>query len=196
MGGVEATTEIRAREHLDGRHLPIVAMTAQADTRTLQSCLAAGMDAYLAKPFQAESLIHLVEALFFLDTTESDADLHSQECDRDVTNLQAALERVNGDRQFFREMSGVFLTASPRLTRRIRDAIDAGDLKAAGIAAHALKNWASGFVAPDVHRAAEIVERQLDAGSMNIDINSCANLERLVAQLSREIERFSDEPVG
>jgi signal transduction histidine kinase/CheY-like chemotaxis protein len=52
MDGVEATRRIRALENGHGAHTPIVAMTAHAMTGDAEECLAAGMDGYLAKPFQ------------------------------------------------------------------------------------------------------------------------------------------------
>jgi PAS domain S-box-containing protein len=54
MGGLEATRLIRAREN--GHRTPIIAMTANAMESDRQACLGAGMDAHLAKPFQAASL--------------------------------------------------------------------------------------------------------------------------------------------
>ncbi len=56
MDGFEATRRIRERELKTGRHLPIVAMTANAMEGDLERCLAAGMDAYLTKPIHADRL--------------------------------------------------------------------------------------------------------------------------------------------
>jgi nitrogen fixation negative regulator NifL len=55
MGGLEATRLIRASE-APGQHMPIVAMTANAMASDRQSCLDAGMDDHLTKPFNAAAL--------------------------------------------------------------------------------------------------------------------------------------------
>jgi CheY-like chemotaxis protein len=47
MDGITATKWIRAHEE---GHIPIIALTAQATTTDKQTCLLAGMDAFLAKP--------------------------------------------------------------------------------------------------------------------------------------------------
>ena len=63
MDGFEATALIRDRERATGAHLPIVALTAHAIKGDDERCLAAGMDAYLPKPIQAQQLYDLLESL-------------------------------------------------------------------------------------------------------------------------------------
>jgi PAS domain S-box-containing protein len=56
MDGLETTEKIRASEQTTGRHLPIVAMTANAFEEDRQRCQAAGMDGYIAKPVSSQAI--------------------------------------------------------------------------------------------------------------------------------------------
>jgi CheY-like chemotaxis protein len=56
MDGLQATRSIRQGERGSGRHLPIVALTANAMKGDDVLCLSAGMDAYLPKPVTVEAL--------------------------------------------------------------------------------------------------------------------------------------------
>jgi CheY-like chemotaxis protein len=56
MDGLEATAAIREREKADGKHVPIIAMTAHVMAGDQERCLAAGMDGYVAKPISSQAL--------------------------------------------------------------------------------------------------------------------------------------------
>jgi CheY-like chemotaxis protein len=55
MDGFAATAAIRRTEP-DGRHTPILALTAHAMSGDRERCLAAGMDGYVSKPISLEEL--------------------------------------------------------------------------------------------------------------------------------------------
>lgn len=72
MDGFEATKAIRLRElqqqgeeadlsHITPRHLPIIAMTANAMKGDRELCLEAGMDDYIAKPIKPDALKAVLE---------------------------------------------------------------------------------------------------------------------------------------
>ncbi|MCU1275082.1 MAG: signal transduction histidine kinase [Bryobacterales bacterium] len=57
MDGLTATISIRAREQFKGPRIPIIAMTAHAMKGDRENCLAAGVDAYLAKPIRRSEVL-------------------------------------------------------------------------------------------------------------------------------------------
>ena len=61
MDGLQATAAIRVGERQTGRHIPIIAMTAHAMKEDRQRCLDAGMDEYVSKPIQDETLTQAIE---------------------------------------------------------------------------------------------------------------------------------------
>jgi len=61
MDGFEATKEIRMREKKSGGRIPIIAMTAHALSGYREKCIQAGMDDYLAKPLNGETLESMIE---------------------------------------------------------------------------------------------------------------------------------------
>jgi two-component system, sensor histidine kinase and response regulator len=63
MDGIEATKEIRAKELNLGKHVPIIAMTANAMIGDRERCLEAGMDEYLPKPVDVSKLAEVLEKI-------------------------------------------------------------------------------------------------------------------------------------
>lgn len=58
IDGYEATRWIRAQESASGRpRTPVFAVTANAMQGARETCLAAGMDGYVTKPFRKEDLV-------------------------------------------------------------------------------------------------------------------------------------------
>jgi two-component system, sensor histidine kinase and response regulator len=71
MDGLEATISIREGEKKNGKHIPIIAMTANAMVGDKEQCLLAGMDAYISKPLQVKELFAVIEG-FMPAPSESD----------------------------------------------------------------------------------------------------------------------------
>jgi two-component system, sensor histidine kinase and response regulator len=185
MDGYAATAEIRRDE--SARRLArtaIVALTANALTRDRERCLAAGMDAFLAKPFTQAQLAQLllpiaeargtllppqtVEAVVAVEriiepatavvvakaTEEPDLSatatltlLDTALFEEVVTSSVPVLDeeqvraiRGLGRANIFERLCDMLFASAPEALRRISVALEAGNLEAAGTAAHSLKS--------------------------------------------------------
>jgi PAS domain S-box-containing protein len=56
LDGLEATMQIRAIEAATGKHVPIIALTAGALKEEREDCFAAGMDDFIPKPIEPETV--------------------------------------------------------------------------------------------------------------------------------------------
>ncbi|HTP93652.1 MAG TPA: response regulator [Xanthobacteraceae bacterium] len=61
ISGFEAARRIKARDDL--RHIPIVAVTSFALSGDDRKAIAAGCDAYVAKPYKPKELLRVIEEL-------------------------------------------------------------------------------------------------------------------------------------
>ncbi|MGD8712692.1 MAG: ATP-binding protein [Thiohalophilus sp.] len=61
LNGIEVTRAWRSQE-VDGQHVPIIALTANATTEDKENCLSAGMDYFLAKPVSHDRLKNVISS--------------------------------------------------------------------------------------------------------------------------------------
>ena len=61
MNGLEATAAIRKLDSETAKHIPIIALTANAYHEDIQKCLAAGMNAHLSKPINIDRAVRTIQ---------------------------------------------------------------------------------------------------------------------------------------
>jgi len=187
MNGWEATRAIREKEMSTGRHIPIVAMTAHAMKGDEERCLTAGMDAYLTKPIRTKELIAVLDEIGVHKAGSTiPLDVPSRKLTTDAFDLEATLERLDGDRGLFQELTKVFKDDCPRIVEKMRRAIVMHDAKSLEGFAHTLKGSSANLGALAVSHAAGEIERLAHAGSAE-----STSMEFRVLQ--REIERVLTE---
>nr|WP_162990645.1 response regulator [Maliibacterium massiliense] len=73
MDGYEAVRRIRACERADARHIPILAMTANAFREDVTQALQCGMDGHIAKPIDLGILYHTLQQYLQQDVQQMNA---------------------------------------------------------------------------------------------------------------------------
>jgi signal transduction histidine kinase/DNA-binding response OmpR family regulator/HPt (histidine-containing phosphotransfer) domain-containing protein len=152
MDGFAATTEIRRHEQQRGRarSMPIIAITANALQGDRESCLAAGMDDYLSKPFTQQALGQTLSRWISLPRTAAappEGDGPPSGDDSDAISRQAldnirALSPANGDALLERVLQA-FLRDTPAHLHTLRQAIAEDDAEQLRKTAHSLKSSAA-----------------------------------------------------
>jgi len=183
MDGYEATATIRAKEKQTGRHIPIIAMTANAMKGDRDTCLAAGMDGYVAKPVRAKELYEAIEqASVALLAPAKEKNVGVTPIVKPALDQEKALSYA-GDAASLLELVGIFREECPKLMEAIGESLAQSDGARLQMAAHTLKGSTAVLGAePAQEVAAEIEElaRQRDwVGAREALARLEAELERL-----------------
>jgi two-component system sensor histidine kinase/response regulator len=129
----------------------------------VERCLAAGMDAYVAKPLRSADLLGAIEGVLGGRPRPPSP---APEAPRGIVDRERLLERVGNDRKALADLVRVFLADYPKQLARIRRAVLARNPRALRDAAHALKGAVSNFAAPAATEAALRLQQIGDRGEV------------------------------
>jgi two-component system, sensor histidine kinase and response regulator len=203
MDGFEATRQIRQLEcagQLPG-HLPIIAMTANALKGDRERCLQAGMDDYIGKPFEPESLLRMIGRLFPNEQGQSSE--RSQELaaveptSRNPAPIDhdALVARCMGSLEFAESLLADFEGDLPAKIEQIDLRLREHDARAVTEPAHALKGAAGFMTAGQLQALAAAMEAAGKAGDLDeaIILNDRLNAEarRCLGYIPRLRERLT-----
>lgn len=200
MDGEEAVAVIRAEEP-DGVHIPIIALTAHSLKHDRERLLGGGFDGYLSKPLESELLVRLLAGLCPGSPAAVSAcpggDSGPAAAAPPGIDLEAGVERLDGDREFYLKLLGDFSLRYAAVGGEIGAALAAGDPDAAQTIAHSLKGAAACLALPELQRAAGNLEQQLAvAGDGDGSRAGLALLEDAVARVVRGVSLLSEGQAG
>ena len=203
MDGLAMAGAIRAQERTTGRHLPIIVMTAHALKGDRERCLEAEMDSYIAKPLQPATLQKVIEDVM-VDRQPIGGGLSAARSDAAPTatatpsakpvgpafDYEAALERVEGDRELLINMLGLYLDSSVKLTAVIQETLRNHDARGLERAAHTIKGAVGTLSAQKAFDAAVRLENSAKAGDLKQAGQAWASLEQELQALRASIEQL------
>jgi two-component system sensor histidine kinase/response regulator len=168
LDGLEATRRFRAQEQ--GKHTPVIALTAHSGRDERDRCIAAGMDDVITKPVTTARLAAVISGAA---SPESDSKV---------------LQDVGGNVLLLARVRDAFTKQTPRLLAAIREAIDDRNADAVTRNAHTLKGAMSNFTETDAKDLAAEIE---NAGKIN-DFDRAAELlpklETAADELGKKID--------
>jgi len=179
MDGLEVTRVIREREGQGrGGHVPVVAITASAFREDMERCLQVGMDGYISKPIRKEELLETIAEKLSPEGMQ-------------IFNEEEALTLVDGDREFLKEIAGIFIRQSPSSLRRIHDAINSGSHEALEREAHKIKSELASFGAEPARQRAYRLEILGRKGELPAALREYEALKEEITRLNEALRKFT-----
>lgn len=179
MDGLETTRRIRSMEGSNGKHIPIIALTAHALRGDRERFLENGMDDYLTKPLDAQLLLNTIKRWANQREISTDSGEPVPANSESKSFWQRPAE--NGD--LMRELVQLFLQDAPFKIAAIKSALNDNDAESTERIAHAMKSSAAYVGASAIRNLAFKLELAVRKGDLN-------KAGELVQQIEYEFELF------
>ena len=172
---------------------PAIAVTAHAIAGDRESCLDAGFDGYVAKPYSNASLVAAIVSV------TADAQPRDDHCPTQATpdsgsdaRFASGLDALDGDQELFRAAASKFLAHVPRLVQSLLEAREEKNFAAASAIAHQLKSIWYLFAVEDQRDLAS----KLDAAARSERSNTwqlSALLVTALDEVRHDLQKFLSE---
>jgi two-component system, sensor histidine kinase SagS len=224
MDGIEATKKIRNELHL--KSLPIVAMTAHAMNGDRERCLDAGMNDYVSKPVNAQTLVHTI--LRFIESSAPAEEASAQpatevsvaalaqaqplptaraesapaeaiatpESLKSVIDRTLAARLTDNDKNLFQGMLLLFLQMAPERLEKIQAAVARNDKAATEKELRKLRSAAERIAAVRIAESAKQLSAALEQQESERIRESLLALEAQIRQLSTHVDAPGEEPAA
>jgi signal transduction histidine kinase/ligand-binding sensor domain-containing protein/CheY-like chemotaxis protein len=190
MDGFEATRQIRQLRGENSR-VPIIALTASAFKEDRERAERAGMNDFLAKPFQERELISKCVAL----AKTSSADSAEPAPEAPLPPLKPAVNEAFGkySPEFLTSVVEIFLETAPPVFEKLCDALREEDWAEARSAAHWLQGGATRLVDPNLQQELQRIERICAAPTPAFPAHEVEVLASSFANARKTAERLLSE---
>ncbi|MDJ0940455.1 MAG: response regulator [Woeseiaceae bacterium] len=197
MDGYTASRQQRLRERDTDTHVPIIALTANAQEEDRERCLKAGMDDFISKPFSSHTLHEMLaawaeQAPRRVKPEPKETDMNIQTVSQPPAIEEKALKEIasldpdNGNTLVV-SIINTYLASSAPLMDELAEAADALDADTLGRVAHSMKSSSANVGAMQLSKLLADIESTARGGDVeSIDETVRAALseqQRVVAEL-------------
>jgi CheY-like chemotaxis protein/HPt (histidine-containing phosphotransfer) domain-containing protein len=198
MDGIEATQSIRQLADYAKASIPIIAFTANTMNGDKEKYLAAGMNDYLAKPFDERRLFQVLAKFLIKNsnpegndpelngTDQKTLDIPGQESKLyDLSLVQSVSE---GDSEFLKKMILLFIKTVPQNVEELRKALQTENWDQVRKMAHKLKSTVDSMGVKSIRQDIRLVESNAkDLISLDQIPNLVQKIEIVISQCIEQL---------
>ncbi|MCK5311990.1 MAG: response regulator, partial [Desulfobacteraceae bacterium] len=186
MDGFEATKKIREieKQSKNSKHIPIIALTANAMKGDRERFLEAGMDDYLTKPVKRESLAKTIAVAIKPDSKK---EIEQNE----IIDLNELIQIVNGNKQLIKECFDDFIRRHSNEIVQINDFIATKNYPKVLNYLVNFRDWVKNLASKPIMDAAFCLERAIKADSQKEIQTEFNNLKNRCERLQDFIIKYS-----
>ena len=191
MDGITATRIIREEMMSD---VPVIALTANAIKGKREEYMLAGMNDYIAKPYNEEKMIAVIAGLLSkmpTDTQQTSIDqpdiMHSQidNTDEPLFNLKKLIQIAGDNTNFINQMLTLFVTDVPDSMAKIKEAYENRDFQVIKYLAHRIRPSLQNMCIDSIKEDTFLLE------NMAIAEKDGEEMENLINKMSGVINKVS-----
>ena len=185
LDGFETTRKIRHAEAGGDRHLPVIAMTANAMEGDRERCIEAGMDDYLSKPI-SEAAVKSVLKRWLPGPPDTVAQPAGHVPAVDFARLQ---DLFGDDDAAIQELLEVFVTTTAPLLSRLQSAIEQQGFDDIRVLGHQIAGSASNLGIQQLLQHATALEKAAMASDIGQAAALHASMQQTFCELSENVRR-------
>jgi CheY-like chemotaxis protein len=181
MDGVEASRRIREWEN-GAAHTFIVALTASYLPEEGHMLFEAGIDNYIAKPFDVDHVNRMLDYIsrrVQAAAAQAHPALNDTQAASSMLNVQQGIKRVGGDLDAYKELLGDFVEELPCRVATLEQHIREKNWGALSLGAHNLKGIASSLGALELAECAGKLDKHDKEGYTELDHSLILELKRV-----------------
>lgn len=186
MDGVETSRRIRALDK-GSKNSYIVALTASYLPEKGNELFKAGIDNYIAKPFDVEHLRQILK--YGLDhdvqASDKDADVEIQSFDPAV-----GIKQIGGDANIFRELLSDFAAGLPQKIKKMENRLEEKDVSELSRDAHNLRGVSANLGMLQLSQYAGRLENSAGEGYTELLRNDLQELKSITEVFIRDVSIF------
>ncbi|MGH9683949.1 MAG: response regulator [Candidatus Acidiferrales bacterium] len=192
MNGLATAREIRGKERKPGKRVAIIGVSGNATAEDEQACRDAGMDAFLAKPFDRNTLYRTIDSLPAGGRQVARPDTSAAS---DSADTAGQLRRVTGENSKLQQsLIRTFRADVPKKMARIKQAIAQRDSEKLAGTAHSLKGALGIFNAKDAILIVKSLEAMGRARDLSRAPEEFRSLQAALKALDHELQSLQQKP--